>query len=62
MISALEDLGDGRCYFPCNKCRGYNSRRVLIKIARKHCRYYGHLEGGDEYCPLVSYSLYICIL
>jgi hypothetical protein len=60
--SALEALGDRKCYFPCKICRGYNRRRLLIKTTKRHCREYGHLEGGHEYRPLVSYSLYVFIL
>ena len=58
----VEALSDWRCYFPFKKCRGYNRRRLLIKTTKKHCREYGHLEGGHAYHSLVSYSLYVFIL
>ena len=52
---------DGKCYFPCNRCRGYNRRILLIKTTKKHCTTLGHSEGGNEYHPMVSYSLNIFI-
>jgi hypothetical protein len=58
----VEALGDQKCYFLCKKCKGYNRRRLLIKTTKKHCSEYGHLEGRHEYCPLVTYSLYVFIL
>jgi hypothetical protein len=57
----VEALGDRKCYCPCKKCRGDN-RRLLIKIAKNNWSEYGHFEGGHEYSPLVSYSLYVFIL
>jgi hypothetical protein len=60
--SALEALGDWKCYCPCKICRGYNRRRILIKTTKRNYREYGHLEGGPEYRPLVSYSIYFFIL
>jgi hypothetical protein len=51
--------GDGKCYFPCNDCRGLQTRRILITTTEKHCREKGHVEGGYEYHPLVRhYSIY----
>jgi hypothetical protein len=62
MRSTLEALGDRKCYFPHKKCKGYNRRRLLIKKTKKHYTEYGHLEGENEYRPLVSYSLYVFVL
>ena len=54
----LEVKGDGKCYFPCNDCRGFRTRRNLRITAEKHCKDKGHVEGGFEYHPLVRrYSL-----
>ena len=50
----VERRGDGKCYCPCSQCRGFNTRRLLIKTAKRHCREHGHVEGGHEYHPLVS--------
>ena len=50
----VERRGDGKCYCPCSRCRGFNKRRLLIATAKKHCREHGHVEGGHEYHPLVS--------
>jgi hypothetical protein len=30
--------GDGKCYFPYCECRGFNGRRLPLKIVEKHCR------------------------
>jgi hypothetical protein len=46
--------GDGKCYFPCCECKGFNGRRLPLKIVEKHCRDNGHVEGGNEYHPMVS--------
>jgi hypothetical protein len=57
--ATLEAKGDGKCYFPCNDCRGLQTRRILITTTEKHCREKGHTEGGYEYHPLVRhYSIY----
>lgn len=56
--SNLKRKGDGKCYCPCQICKGLKTRRLLIKIAKKHCRQHGHIEGGHDYHPLVSCSLY----
>ena len=50
----MERRGDGKCYCPRSQCRGFNTRRLLIKTAKRHCREHGHVEGGHEYHPLVS--------
>jgi hypothetical protein len=35
--------GDGKCYFPCCECRGFDGRRLPLKIVEKHCRENGHM-------------------
>jgi len=60
--SALGDSKDRKCYWPCKKFKGLKIRRLLITKTIKHCRYYGHAEGGHEYHPLVSYSLDVFVL
>ena len=50
----VERRGDGKCYCPCSRCRGFNKRRLLITTAKKNCSEHGHVEGGHEYHPLVS--------
>ena len=62
MFVELEARGDGKCYFPCNRCRGFKRRRLLIRTTEKHYRENEHVEGGHEYCPMVSYSLYAFII
>jgi hypothetical protein len=42
---------------PCNKCRGFNRRRLLFKIVNTHYSKYGHIEGGLSYHPMVCYSI-----
>ena len=42
----VDRRGDGKCYCPCSRCRGFNKRRLLITTAKKHCREHGHVEGG----------------
>ena len=56
----VERRGDGKCYCPCSRCRGFNPRRLLIPTAKKNCREHGHVEGEHEYHPMVSHnSLYM---
>ena len=50
--------GDGKCYFPCIQCKGFNRIILNISTTKRHCREHGHVEGGHEYRPLVSCSLY----
>ena len=45
-FAALEANGDAKCYCPCRECRGFNGRRLPLKIVEKHCRENGHIEGG----------------
>jgi hypothetical protein len=56
------EKGDGRCYFPCKICCTTRLVRILIATAKKHCRKYGHIDGGsNEYRPVViSYIFIIC--
>ena len=51
-----------KCYFPCKRCNGLRTKIILIASAKKHCRDYGHTEGGHEYHLLVSYLLYVFVL
>ena len=51
--ATLEVNSDGKCYCPCNSCRGLRTRRILQTSAEKHCKEKGHAEGGYEYHPLV---------
>jgi hypothetical protein len=34
--------------------RVLKGRRLPLKIVEKHCRENGHVEGGNEYRPMVS--------
>jgi hypothetical protein len=60
------EKGDGKCYFPCKNCCTRRPERVLIATTKKHCRKYGHMDGGsNEYRPMVIsyiYSLSVLIL
>ena len=62
LFATLEAKGDGKCYCPWNRCKGFKRRRLLIRITEKHCRENGHVEGGHEYHPMVSYSLNVFII
>jgi hypothetical protein len=54
------EKGDGRCYFPCKKCCFTRPVRILIATAKKHCRKYGHIDGGsNEYRPVVISYIFI---
>jgi hypothetical protein len=54
------EKGDGKCYFHCKICCTRRPERVLIATTKKHCRKYGHMDGGsNEYRPMVI--SYICI-
>ena len=55
----LKRKGDRECYCPCSQCRGFKIRRIKITTTKKHCREHGHAEGGHEYCPFVSFALYM---
>ena len=56
---ALEERGDGKCYFPCSDCTSLQRRIILRKTNERHCREKGHAEGGYEYRPLVrGYSIF----
>ena len=56
--SNLKRKCDGKFYCPCKICKSLNYRRLLIKIVKRHYRENGHIEGGHDYHPLVSCSLY----
>jgi hypothetical protein len=60
--SKAGEKGDGICYFPCKKCCLTRPVRILIEATTKHCRKYGHVDGGsNEYHPIViSYIFIIC--
>ena len=61
--AALEAKGDGKCYFPCNDCRGLWTRRILRTLAEKNCKDKGHTKAGYGYNPLVRhYSLHNVLL
>ena len=62
MWETLKERGDRKCYFSYNRCRGFKRRRNLITIDKGHCRENGQVEGGHEYSPMVSYSLYVFII
>ena len=34
-MAALEVDGDGKCYCPCNGCRGLRTRRILLTSSEK---------------------------
>ena len=51
--STLKRKGDGKCYCPYKMCKGLKTRRYLITTTEQHCRQHGHIEGGNEYRPLV---------
>ena len=53
--ATLEVKGDGKCYCPCNDCRGLRMRRILRTSAEKHYKEKGHAKGGFEYRPLVRF-------
>jgi hypothetical protein len=48
------EKGDSKCYFPYKNCCIRRPKRVLVATATKHCRKYGHMDGGsNEYRPMV---------
>ena len=55
----LKRKGDGKCYCPRSKCKGFKRRRIKITTTKKHFREHGHTEGGHEYRPFVSFALYM---
>ena len=57
----MKTKGDGKCYCPCSQCMGFKRIRINITTTKIHCREYGHAEGGHEYCPFVSFSLYMVL-
>jgi hypothetical protein len=58
--SKAGEKGDGRCYCPCKKCCLRCPVRILIATTTKHCRKYGHINGGsNEYRPMVISYIFI---
>jgi hypothetical protein len=58
--SKAGEKGDGRCYCPCKKCCLGRPIRILIAIATKHCRKYGHIDGrSNEYRTMVISYIFI---
>jgi hypothetical protein len=58
--SKAGEKGDGRCYCPCKKCCLRRPIRILIATATKHCRKYGHIDGGlNEYRTMVISYIFI---
>jgi hypothetical protein len=54
------EKGDGICYCPCKKCCIRHPVRILIATATKHCRKYGHIDGGsNQYRPMVISYIFI---
>ena len=51
LFAALEAKGDKKCYFPFNQCRGFDRRIFLITTTERHCRDFGHIEGGMNIIP-----------
>lgn len=56
--SNFKRKGDGKYYCLYKYCKGLNQRILLIKTTKFHCWKNGHIEGGHDYHPLVSCSLY----
>ena len=57
------EKGDGKCYFPCKSLFMRRPVRILIATAKKHCKKYGHMDGGSNECrPMVIRSIYIFII
>ena len=57
----LKRKGDGKFYYPCCQCKGFKRRRINITKTKRHCKEYGHAEGGHDYRPFVSFSLYMSL-
>jgi hypothetical protein len=56
------EKGEGKFYSPCKNCCTRRPKRVLIATTKKHCRKYGHMDGGsNEYYPMVINYIYIYI-
>ena len=60
LLSNFQKEGDDKCYCPCKSSNSLKTRRIQIKIAKRHCRENGHIEKGFDYHPLVS--LLYCFL
>ena len=50
-MATLEAKGDGKCYCPCNDCRGLRTRRSLRKQLKKIVRRRGMMKGGMNIVP-----------
>ena len=59
---ATKRRGDGKCYCPCNQCRGFKRRRILITTTRKHCREHGHTEGEHEHCSIIMFCIFFALV
>jgi hypothetical protein len=60
--SKAGEKGYGRCYFPCKECFLRCPVRFLIATATKHCRKYGHIDGGsNKYRPMVISYIFIIV-
>ena len=58
--SKAGEKGDGRCYYPFQKCCLIRPVRILIATTTKHCRKYGHIDGrSNEYRPMVISYIFI---
>ena len=57
----LKRKGDGKCYCLCSQCMGFKRKRINITTFKRHCREYGHAEGGHDYRPFVIFSLYVSL-
>ena len=57
LLSNFQREDDDKCYCPCKSCNDLKTRRIIIKIDKRHYRENGHIEGGFDYHPLVSYFL-----
>ena len=58
LLSKFQREGDDKCYCPCKHCNDLKTRRIKIKITKRHCRENGHTKGGFDYHQLVSCLLY----
>ena len=61
MWDRMKIKGDGKFYCPCSQCKGFKRRRIKIATDKRHCREYGHAEGGHDYHPFVICSLYMSL-
>ena len=57
-FSNFQREADHKCYYPCKSCNNLKTRRIKIKITKRHFRENGHIEEGFYYYPFVSCLLY----